>query len=417
MAFLIREHFKKELNELFGLEEDELDDIAGEVDGTAPSGEDQPAETDPTADPSADPAAEDPTATEDPAADPTEDPAAEPEADPSAEEDDLAGAAPEPPESEIVPGTGDEVKSEGTDDASKVESMFKDIGKPETDYGLTNPNNIRLAKFRFKKAGITIDQMMNEVEQKVGLTAEKLIYRLTPEQYESYKDKGKELRKKYDLIEKREKNIIMFNSRIPIYYSDKNTGEVQKIDEDNPNLLKNAYSKIDEFMIKRFGEQWVDDLNAVDFLQGIKVNFAVKESITPNMITAKFFATEEEKIMPFNKLYVKTPKSVDDFVKENKENQTYLRSAVYRALAAGYLDDSTDRTGVFAMLKGDAAEEGAEGDDLGADAGAEDTTGADPGIDDADATPDGDAGTDDIDALLGDAGDEAGGTEPPPEPV
>jgi hypothetical protein len=428
MAFLIREHFKKELNELFGLNEDELDDIVGEVGGEAPA--EDPA-TDPAAEPAADPAAE---TGEEPAADPaTEDPAAtdpateDPEADPAAEEDDLAGAAPEPPESEIVPGTGDEVKAEGTegtDDNSKVDSMFKDIGKPETDYGLTNPNNIRLAKFRFKKAGITVEQMMDETEKKIGMTAEKLIYRLTPEQYESYKDKGKELRKKYDLIEKREKNIIMFNSRIPIYYRDENTKEVQKIDEHNPNLLKNAFSKIDEFMIKRFGEHWVDDLNAVDFLQGIKVNFAEKETITPNMITAKFFATEEDKIMPFNKLYVKTPKSVDDFVKENKENQSYLRSAVYRALAAGYLDDSTDRTGVFAMITG---EEGADGGDEaaseGADVGAEGDMGADAAAASGDeAAPDGDADVDDIDAMLGDTGgdaggDSGGGEEPPPEPV
>ena len=426
MAFLIREHYKKELNELFGLNEDELDDIVGEVGGDAPA-EDPAADpaadagADPAADPSADPAPADPAA--DPAA---EDPAADPEADPAAEEDDLAGAMPEEPESETVPGTGDEVKSEGTDDNSKVDSMFKDIGKPETDYGLTNPNNIRLAKFRFKRAGITVEQMMDETEQKIGMTAEKLIYRLTPEQYESYKDKGKELRKKYDLIEKREKNIIMFNSRIPIYYRDENTKEVQKIDEHNPNLLKNAFSKIDEFMIKRFGEQWVDDLNAVDFLQGIKVNFADKETITPNMITAKFFATEEDKIMPFNKLYVKTPKSVDDFVKENKENQSYLRSAVYRALAAGYLDDSTDRTGVFAMITGEEGADGAEGGDeaapKGADTGAEGDAGADPTADPtadgADATPDGDVGGDDIDAMLGDAGGDAGGgEEPPPEPV
>jgi len=420
MAFLIREHFKKELNELFGLVEDELDDIVDEVSTDAKSDD---GSADPAADPEANPEANpeaDPEAN--PEADPAADPAADPEADPEAEEDDLAGAAPDPPESEVVPGTGDEVKSEGTDDASKVDSMFKDIGKPETDYGLTNPNNIRLAKFRFKRAGITVEQMMNEVEQKVGLTVEKLIYRLTPEQYESYKDKGKELRKKYDLIEKREKNIIMFNSRIPIYYSDKNTGEVQEIDEHNPNLLKNAFSKIDEFMIKRFGEQWVDDLNAVDFLQGIKVNFAEKETITPNMITAKFFATEEEKIMPFNKLYVKTPKSVDDFVKENKENQSYLRSAVYRALAAGYLEDSTDRTGVFAMIKSDGGEEGATGDgdatddveaEAEGDTGDTGDTGGDPTAEEG--SSEGDVGGD-IDAMLGDAGG-GGGEEPQAEPV
>ena len=355
MAFLIREHYKKDLRKIFGLTEDSLDDIAGEIDNIendAPTDqapiEDSPA-PDPSTDDSTAPAAEDPTS------DPID-----PNKEDAPMEDPAAGAEPKPPESEQVPGTGDMVQVESQDDDGKVSTMFRDIGKPETDYGLTNPNNIRLAKFRFKKAGIDINQMMNEVEQKMGISVEKILYRLTPEQYESYKEKGKEIRTKFDLIEKREKNIIMFNSRVPIYYLDKNTNKVQKVDETNPNLLKNAYTKIDEFLTKRFGDGWIDDLNAIDFLQGIKVNFAEKESITPNMITTKFFEGDEEKLIPFNKLYVKTPKAVEDFVKENKENQNYLRSAVYRTLAAGYLDGSTDSNGVYAILLGDAPEEQAE---------------------------------------------------------
>jgi len=329
---VLHERFRNDLRNLFGIREDDITDI---VDDAANSSDNVDTNV-PTDKPPEDTTPED-TAQEDV---PVDD-----------ETDDAGGVMPEPPETDQVPGTGDKVTSEGTDDNSKVSSMFRDMGKPESDYGLTNPNNIRLSKFRFTKSGIDINQMMNEIEKKVGLTADKLIYRLTPEQLESYKDKGKELRLKYELINKREKNIIMFNSRIPIYYLDKNTNKIEKIKEDNPNLLKNAYSKLDDFITKRFGEHWVDDLNAIDFIQSIKINFAETDSITPNMITTKFFEGDDNNLIPFNKLYVKTPKAVEDFVKENKENQMYLRSSIYRTLAAGYLNGSTDSNGVYTILK------------------------------------------------------------------
>ena len=188
MAFLIREHYKKDLRKIFGLTEDSLDDIAGEIDNIE---NDAPADQAPIEDsPAPDPSTDDSTA---PAAeDPTSDPI-DPNKEDAPMEDPAAGAEPKPPESEQVPGTGDMVQVESQDDDGKVSTMFRDIGKPETDYGLTNPNNIRLAKFRFKKAGIDINQMMNEVEQKMGISVEKILYRLTPEQYESYKEKGKEI--------------------------------------------------------------------------------------------------------------------------------------------------------------------------------------------------------------------------------
>lgn len=356
MAFLFRKHFKSDLRELFGMQEadetpapendvaDDLEkDVNAQVDaGSEPDVSAAPAETTP----------------EDGQ---TETPAEEPQ----------VPAEPEVPEPETVPGTGDQVTAGAateTDDG-KIQTMFTDTGVPQSDYALTNPNNIRFAKFRFKKAGIDINQMMNEVEQKTGLTSDKLIFRLTPDQYESYKDKGKELRSKYDLIEKREKNVVMFNSKIPIYNLNKETGKMEKIDDGNPNLLKNAFSKIDEFLVKRFGDNWVDDMNAIDFVQSIKVNFADKESISPNMLTVKFFESDEEKLIPFNKLYVKIPKSVEDFVRENKDNQNYLRSAVYRTLAAGYLDGSTDSNGVFPIVKNDDASGAANQED--ANTGAE----------------------------------------------
>lgn len=359
MAVLLNEQFKNDLRKMFGLAEDELSDIADEVeqddstpDETPPEGEEDPTadESDPTDDATDD--ITDPTADE-------VDPASDPASDPVSDE----------PEAEIVPGTGDEVTSEATDDNGKVQSMFTDIGNPETDYGFTNPNNIRLAKFRFKKAGIDINQVMTETEKNIGLSTDKIIFRLTPEQYESYKERGHKIRNKFELIEKREKNIILFNSRIPIYFKDEKTNEIKKVEETDSQMLKKSFEKIDEFVTSRFGEDWVDNLNAIDFIQGIKVNFAETESITPNMITAKFFENDGEKLIPFNKLFVKMPKSVEDFVRENKDNQNFLRSSVYRTLAAGYIDGATDSNGVYAILQGDVQEDGM-GD--GADAGTED---------------------------------------------
>lgn len=351
MTFLLREHFKKELSEIFGLKEADADPQGGDMDPN----ELEAAITNDVAD---DTTPED-QGTDEPKEQPADDKGGAD--DNIAASDNEANASTEPPspEKEEVPGTGDDVQTGNMAETgkSKIQTMFADTGSPSTDYSLTNPNNIRFAKFRFENAGIDINQMMNDVEKKAGITSDKLIFRLTPDQYDSYKDKGKAVRRAYDLVEKREKNVIFYNSKIPIYTIDKNTNKMKKIDDNDPNLLKNAFSKIDEFMVKRFGENWVDDMNAIDFIQSIKVNFAEKDSVTPNMLTVQYFESNEDKLIPFNKLYVKTPKTVEDFVRDNKDNQDYLRSSVYRTLAAGFLDGSTDSNGVFATIKGDEVAE------------------------------------------------------------
>jgi hypothetical protein len=162
-------------------------------------------------------------------------------------------------------------------------------------------------------------------------------------------------------------------------------------------------------------------MDALDFVQSIKVNFSERESITPNMLTLKFFDKSDNDMIPFNKLYVKTPKSVDDFIKENKDNQDYLRSSVYRAMAAGYLESSTDRNGVFATIKveeepeadvagGEAPPEAAP-DDAALDTGAEMPPGEEAAPDaGAEAAPEagaeggadagGDAGGEDLESKL-----------------
>jgi hypothetical protein len=400
---------RESLKTIFGINEDadaKLDDILDD-----PSlGQDKAGE---------DPAAADPAKPADPAADPAD----APDAAPTSPDAEAALNEPDAGGEEQVPGTGDTImvgSDAGGSDESKIQEMFTDVGTPETDYGLTNPNNIRLAKFRFNNAGIDPGQLMSDAERKAGLPVDKLIFRLTPEQYESYLTKGKDLRAEYDLLNKREKNIVLFNSRIPIYHLDKNTNEMQKIDDSDPNLLKNAFSKIDSFVTQRFGENWVDNMDALDFVQSIKVNFAERESITPNMLTLKFFDKSDNDMIPFNKLYVKTPKSVDEFIKENKDNQDYLRSSVYRAMAAGYLESSTDRNGVFATIK---VEEEPEADAAGGEA-APDAAPSDEALDTGAEMPPGgeaapeagaeggaDAGADAGAAPEADAGGDAGGED------
>jgi hypothetical protein len=158
-----------------------------------------------------------------------------------------------------------------------------------------------------------------------------------------------------------------------MYSFDENTKSLKLIDEHDPNLLKNAFKKINSFLVEKFGENWVDDFNAVDFIHSIKINFANNDSITPNMLTTKFFEDNvESKIVPFNKLFVKTPPSVDAFIKETKEDQNLKRSAVYRTIAAGYLNDSTDSNGVYVTLKADDNSSGQEKGDIEKEADAVD---------------------------------------------
>jgi hypothetical protein len=358
---ILKEQFKKELNRVYGLiKEAENNNEAGDA------GLEAGIEDILSSDDSAPPEGKE-TGTPD-------DTTVDKEQEPEQKKDDETSEPPESKDEEpdVVPGTGD-ISPQAETDSSKVETLFKDMGNPETDYGLTNPANIRLARFKFKKAGIEVAQLMNDVEAKTGITADKLILRLTPEQFESYRDRGKELRKKYDLIAEREKNIILFNARIPMYSFDENTKSLKLIDEHDPNLLKNAFKKINSFLVEKFGENWVDDFNAVDFIHSIKINFANNDSITPNMLTTKFFEDNvESKIVPFNKLFVKTPPSVDAFIKETKEDQNLKRSAVYRTIAAGYLNDSTDSNGVYVTLKADDNSSGQEKGDIEKEADAVD---------------------------------------------
>jgi hypothetical protein len=119
--------------------------------------------------------------------------------------------------------------------------------------------------------------------------------------------------------------------------------------ENNPNIMKNAFSKIDKFLAELYNDNWMDNQEAIDFAQSIKLNFAEEETILPNMLTVENILKND--VIAFNKLYASTPKSVDDFLKENKDDKNLLRSSVYRTLASNYLESSTDSNGVFVTLK------------------------------------------------------------------
>jgi len=98
----------------------------------------------------------------------------------------------------------------------KVNRLYSDTGDVDADYSVTSESNIRLAKFKFDNAGIVLDKVLTEDDLKGGISTKDIENRLTPEQTEIYKEKNKELRKKYPLIDKREKMCLIHNARIPM---------------------------------------------------------------------------------------------------------------------------------------------------------------------------------------------------------
>jgi hypothetical protein len=76
--------------------------------------------------------------------------------------DDMGGV--DASEPDIVSGTGDVLPDVQDDSDDAKVKLFTDTASPETDWGLTNENNIKLAKFRFDNAGIDISQLMTDVE-------------------------------------------------------------------------------------------------------------------------------------------------------------------------------------------------------------------------------------------------------------
>ena len=240
-------------------------------------------------------------------------------------------------------------------DEEKVNSMFTDTGNIDYDYSLSNENNVRLAKFKFKKANVDYSSMLTENEKETGVPADEIELRMSPEQKMVYKKSNNELRKKYPKIDAREKNIIIYNSNVPFVKRDVAGNEVALED----NEIQDAYKKINQYMIKKFGQYWQDKHPAIDFINSIKVNFSSKKSIRPNLSYAKDLFPESEDVigLPFDTVTIKIPSDVDEFLRNNLDNEKFKKSSVFRTLAAGYLDINTKSNGVYAIITPDEAAE------------------------------------------------------------
>jgi hypothetical protein len=281
-----------------------------------------------------------------------------------------------------------------TDD-QKVREMFTDSGDPKIDFSLTADSNIRLARFKFKYAGIDPLTLMSDDEKKIGVRADELESRLTPDQYQIYIQKNKELRREFTQIASRERGIIIYNSNIPIFYNDENG--VQRVITHKQDL-KTAVDRIADFMKKSFGEDWVDNKKAIKYIQSIKVNFSDEKKVRPNLIPISYFQPVGERgVIAFNRIYSPLPPTIDKFIKDNMDIEDYKKSPLFRTFVNDFKGEDgvgSSRISVYPVISDpDAA--AAEDAEAPAD-GAEDTGEGDAGAEDT-----GDTGEEDMSGDLG----------------
>jgi hypothetical protein len=243
----------------------------------------------------------------------------------------------------------------------KVTEMFADTGDVDKDYSLTNENNIRLEKFKFVNAGIDLNTLIPEDDKKSGISTKDVANLLTPSQRDLLKDSNRELRKKYPLIDKREKYIILHNSNIPIFNT--NMGDTHELSKE---MKKQAYDKINAYMETNFGKNWQDKSKAIEFLRTIKINFANNPAIRANLINlASMIAEEGENYkIPLDKVNVMVPALVQEFIKTNKEDPVFARSNIFRTITSAYNQEAGTKGQVYVILNsenlGDGQEEGGD---------------------------------------------------------
>lgn len=232
-------------------------------------------------------------------------------------------------------------------DLAKVKSLYSDTGDPGFDYSLTNDGNRRLFKFKFNQIGVDTESLMTESEKGTGVPANQLVYRLSPDQIDDFFVKSHTLREKYELIKARERNIAIYNARIAMFHM--HEGKLTRIDDDidEPTYM-NAQEKVNQFMVEHFGEDWVDSKQALTLLQNIKINFDEVPAIKANLANKKLFS--ENSFRSFYQIRSPLPKSLESFVKENKENQEYKKSSFFRTLSNYYDVTGTDSVQLFPLM-------------------------------------------------------------------
>jgi hypothetical protein len=246
----------------------------------------------------------------------------------------------------------------------KVVRLYTDTGDADTDYSNTSENNIRLGKFKFDNAGLKLDKVLTEDDLEGGISTKDIENRLTPEQHELYKEKNKELRKKYPLIDMREKMCLIHNAHIPFTKRDEKWNDV-KIE---PDQRKQAYLKLNEYMEEHFTKHWQDKLKYVNFLKTIKINFSDKPAIRANLISSKGFISEEnENIIPLNKVYAQVPKSIQELLLDNSEDPVFVKSNIFRTLNSSFDQEIAASNSLYVILNKDNIKYGDDtnGGDLG----------------------------------------------------
>ena len=274
-----------------------------------------------------------------------ETPAEEPADDAPAEPADAAPSEPPaPPEPEETP-------------EQKVTKMFSDTGDVDEDYSLSNENNIRLEKFKFTNAGIDLKKLIPEDDQKSGISTKDVANLLTPSQRDMLKDKNRELRKQYPLMDKREKNLIIHNSNVPIF----NTVQGHDI-EISSDMKKQAYDKINAYLETNFAKNWQDKSKAINFLRTIKINFSDAPAIRANLIDMGSMMSEEGENykIPLDKINVLVPVTIQDFIKKNKEDPTFAKSNIFRTLTSAYNQESGTKGQIYIIFNSENLGEGEE---------------------------------------------------------
>ena len=300
----------------------------------------------------------------------TTDPTADTPSQETSDNEDTPTDDKEKPEYSAGPGMSDAGSDGSTapmSDLQKVNQLFNDTGNPEIDYGLTSESNVRMAKFKFKNAGIDPLGMMDESEHTRGIRVDELEARLTPDQYELYREKWKEVRRGFKKISEREQRVVIYNSNIPFFYNDESGTTKQITHKSDTNT---AINNLNKYMVRNFTEDWVDNKKAIKFLQGIRINFSEDPKIRPNLISARFFEEYEDRdVVPFNKLHADVPESVRKFLTDNIEMDEFKKSSVFRTLSNDYVGENSgsSRTSVYTVIKGESATSGST-DDSGTDA-------------------------------------------------
>jgi hypothetical protein len=229
----------------------------------------------------------------------------------------------------------------------KINEMFGDTDDVNSDYSLTNENNIRLEKFKFVNAGLDLEKIIPEDDLKNGISSKDVMGLLTPSQIDVLKEKTRELRKEYPLIDKREKNIIIHNSNIPMYSIQE--GSKKEIGDE---YKKQSYEKMNAYMEENFGKNWQDKNKAIEFLRTIKINFDDKPAIRANLLDLPSMIVEEGDTykIPLDKINIFTPAIINDFIKSNKEEPTFNKSNIFRTIVSSFNQEYGSKGQIYVVF-------------------------------------------------------------------